>query len=376
MRPLELRITDKGRFLARFQDLTPRPNIGQFFSQGTVFSAKNSQAYFHKVVTPEAIKLLPKRPHEIAKILIAEAAKNNPESAATLYIDTLPAFLEVPMLKGGITVIDILKMSPEQMKEVLSFAKKNGVTIDYHAPWMSKTKNGKYSYPTPKSHPEIFDKLTALARIHTWVYGKKPQITMHVTGKASDWKSWIAKTRIHAQVIVENSFVMRLSDKEQKKRNIKTDFDFFLHSDFHTPTEFIKFMKALGLNDVCFDQAHAFGGYRPDGRFDEMGDLKYLNELLAAGLNIARIHRASVPREFAGRERGNLVLNQIDSHGAVTRFSRQWYLQEFPVDKKLINRVFDKLNAMNARRRINVTYEILPEEAERNTGRDLETKFV
>jgi len=381
--------------------LTSRLNIGAFFSQGLVFSRPNSPAYIARLEIsqndvfkriedpariaeilssperPNGLKIIPKAPHEIAKILIAESARPNSRSAATLYIDTLPAFLEGSMPDQGYTVIDILKMNPGQMEDVLSFARANGVTLDYHAPWLSKTTAGKYHYPTPKTHRDIFDKLTQLAKLHQRIFGEKPQITIHMTGKPEDWQAWVEETSQHAQIIVENAFVMNLSGSGQSARNISNDFEYFLHSDFHAPQEFIEWVRALGIEDVCFDQAHAFAGYRNvnGGVFDPIGDLKFLGEVIDAGLNIARFHRASVPRELAGQERGSRVIIALDTHGKITPFTREWFLKEYSKEAQTVNHVFDRLGETDAQEKIRATFEILPAEAVGCVLADFETVF-
>lgn len=328
---------------------TIRPVL-TYGSHGTVFSMPASPAYYREG------RILPS--HEMACVLISECAG---AFGATLYFDTLPSFLEEPMIKGGITVIDILKMDVSQMDAVLLHAKENKVKLDFHAPWLSKTSAGKFHYPTPATHPEIFNKLTCLAREYQRILGAKAQITIHMSGEADDWKPWVAKTTGVAQVIVENAFTMKLSDDELAQRKLKNDFEYFLHSDFHSPEELIAWVKELGLS-VCFDQAHAFGGYRHAnaGIFDPIGDLKYLKTLIDEGVTVARLHRASVPRLLAGRERGSLLLNQIDAHGELTAFTRAWFLANYPQETPIIERVFDHLEAAKKQGELEVTFEVLP----------------
>jgi len=368
--------------------LTERLDIGGFFSQGTVFSRKSTPAYISQIELisgntvsnpvdvarlleqkPEGMKISLKSPAEILGLLIAESVREGASSAATIYIDiTTGSFMPV---NAGITAINLLEMKDAEIEAVLKFAKQNNVTLDYHAPWLSKSDGVACYSPTPRANPEIFARLTRLAEIHARVFGKKPQVTIHPAGSAEDWKEWVEATRPFAQLLIENAF------SDPKEKGIKDSFVFFQKSDFHSPDEATAFAKAVGINEICFDQAHAFGGYRHanGGIFDPIGELKYLDQLLQAGLNIARLHRAAVPRELSGQERGDRTVDKLDTHRKITPFTQDWYLQHYPQEEKLIRSIFRSLAEIDARQAINVTFEILPEEFANIARNDIETRF-
>jgi len=314
----------------RLTNIVGRPDLGQG-SHGTVFSPLKSPVYNNKT------------PYELMQILLAESAQKGRRAAATLYFDYFPAPLAKIMTEAGITVVNLSKITPPEMTTLLEEAKMNRLSLDYHAPWLSKKgEDGACYYPTPATELVMFTALTVLAEKHYEVFGKKPEITIHVSGRPGEWEKWITKTKPFAQILVENAF------REPGIRVGIDAYNFFLKSDFHSPEETINFAKSVGINEVCYDQAHGFGGYRPDGRFDALGDLKYLEKLLEAGLKLVRFHRTSVPRQLAGQEKGTLNVENIDQHGWVTPFTRQWFLTNYPLEKAALNRIFDKINKQNA----------------------------
>lgn len=315
----------------------------------------------------KAHQIEPKPPLEIARSLLSECPDNG---AVTLYLDSAPH-----MVQFGITTIDVARLTPGEMEGVLGEAKARGITPYYHAPWMEKIdERGTVYQPNPEKNPALFDGVQALAKAHQNVYGEKAQITIHITGTPENWKSWVESTSPNARIVIENSF--RGPDAETVKLlNITQGFPYFQNSDFHAPQEVIQFAQALGIRDICFDQAHAFAGYRPNGRFEAIGDLLYLEQLMDAGLNIAHFHRAAVRRDLAGRERETLTADQLDQHGPMTPFTREWFLTNYPDEANTINRIFDKLDRMNKQMGgIPVTFEVKPGALGENLS-GLQTEF-
>ncbi|HTY13906.1 MAG TPA: hypothetical protein VMD02_06980 [Candidatus Omnitrophota bacterium] len=388
--------------------LTRRLAIPAEFSQGTFFSRSGSAAYFdalhiqhadggqwtergpknisrhlQALVAPETrhpfirwIEPQVKPMAEIARILINECANRNSAAAATLYIESMPKEVAGIMFARGFTFIDLLRMTEPEFASVVRFAREKKVSLDYHAPWLSRVSDRGVIYPTPGSHPDIFFALQKLAETHYKIMKTKPQVTVHMAGDPKDWMNWTRLVGRCGSVLVENAFLPPDPGLMEKMRALD-EKGFFLHSEFVSPAELIGWMAKLGTSDVCFDQAHAFGGYRlaNGGIFDPVGDLKYLKILLDAGLVIKRIHRAAVPRMLAGETRGARMLDQLDDHGPVTPFTRRWFKECFPAEGKLIDEVFDGLRALNEKWPIAVTFEVIPKRVENFPPSVFETDF-
>jgi hypothetical protein len=349
------------------RDLTDRSCVPALLraSQGTAFARKASPAY----------PLL--SPVQRFQIAVAESAlPGSLPSAATVFIEALDEPLMADLLRMGYLLVDVSCVAAGEQFAGLGMAKTMGVALDYHAPWLVWQEGSTYFYPTPKTCPGIFSALLSLAERHRTVFdGQRPQVTIHMTGDPAAWTDWVQNMRLHADVLVENAFVMR-SDVVQGGRRISAPFEYFQWSDFHSPQEFIAWMRDVDLRQVCFDQAHAFGGWRfeNDGIFDPIGDLRFLEMLIDEGFEIGRMHRTSVPRHLAGESRGERTLSALDSHAGLVAFSRSFFLDAYPTYAAEINRIFDKL-ARRYPHGVNITYEIWPDAAAACAPADFVTDF-
>jgi hypothetical protein len=363
------------------QWLTARPNfgVGKLFANCLCFSRMFSPAYLEasrvgpdgqrNVLAadgaaailaqkpgdrPTDVTVAPKTPLEIARSLLAECPQGG---AATMYIDAAPQ-----MVQFGVTTIDVTKLSYGEMTKLMEEAKVKGLALYYHAPWLEKMDGQRIFQPNPRESAELFTKLTELAKAHYAVFKEMSELVIHVTGQPSDWKTWVSQTSPYARIVIENAFRGPAADVVRGK-GINNGFAYFQNSDFHGPSEVIEFARALGQVDICFDQAHGFAGYRPDGKFHALGDLLYVEELIDAGFTIRQMHRAAVPRQLAGQSKGEMTADQLDTHDSLTPFTREWFLANFNNDEQgvVINRVFDKLAVQDRKADgIAVTYEIKP----------------
>jgi hypothetical protein len=312
-------------------------------------------------------------------MLIAEAARSRASSAATLFFDVWSDAARPDMLEAGFTLTEFQRMSDRQILSVLRYACRANVRLDYHAPWLSRQVAEGFIYPTPLSDPALFDRLLDVARMHQSVFDERPQLTIHMAGASQDWQAWVERAREVAEVIAENAFVMRPAEVPAGE-SITDGGSYYRCSDCHAPQEFISWVKAVGLNGVCFDQGHALIGYRHEngGRFDPLGDLRFLEKIMDAGLRVARFHRAYAPRDLAGRLRSETVgrngLNSLDGHMALQPFTRAWFLQQYPDEAAFINRIFDRLRT-GYPDDIPVTFEIWPHFATSCQPRDFLTVF-